>query len=501
MSSPGAARFFSITSDRESIADRYDVVVVGSGYGGGCAALRFSQMRSKSTGARLSVAVFERGRERLPGQFPTSTPDAIAEAQITVSCADTPTSHVGPRDGLYDIRVYDDVIAVVGCGLGGGSLINAGVIIEPDPRVFESRLWPDAIRVAYRKGDMERYADRVRNELSAQVYPDNWPRLTKLEAIKDAAARLQERGVPPGASIEWRKYPMAVSFEQQGHPSGYVQPACNLCGNCVTGCNTGAKNTTQMNYIADAWASGARIFTEVQVTRVKTLPGEYLVFYKPTGDTESPERFVRAGRVVLAAGALGSTEILLRSRSGVRLSSAIGRGYSGNGDSLGMGVGLDRRTATFGNPSYLDKAQHWNHAPGPCIASGATFTMRKGVVPSDDVDVEDLLKDDVILEDATFPYALKPLIAPLMPLATVVEAAVQRPDQFHQLLYDLARQPTRTDVNHVVAYLVMSHDDPSKNGSMSLKQCDDTLDLRWPGSTKLPNYQSDITSCPSNCPL
>ena len=108
----------------EHVRDRYDVIVVGSGYGGGVAASRLAR-------AGKSVAVLERGREVLPGQFPSRFPDLKNEMQVTGKRLRT-----GPSSALYDVRLGDDMHVLVGCGLGGGSLINAGVALRPDARVF-----------------------------------------------------------------------------------------------------------------------------------------------------------------------------------------------------------------------------------------------------------------------------------------------------------------------------------------------------------------------------
>src|SRR5260221_10063472 len=116
------------------IRDRYDVVVVGSGYGGGIAASRLSR-------AGRSVCVLERGREILPGEFPSTAPRAAEEMQVSL-----PEGRVGSATGLYDFHVGDDISVLRGCGLGGTSLINANVSIRPEPRVFADPAWPTELR-------------------------------------------------------------------------------------------------------------------------------------------------------------------------------------------------------------------------------------------------------------------------------------------------------------------------------------------------------------------
>src|SRR6185503_1226902 len=111
-----------LSSPRDQIEPAYDVVVVGSGYGGGVAASRLAR-------AGQSVCVIEKGKEFLTG-----------ELQINGS-----KMRSGSLTGLFDFRLGADIHVLVGCGLGGGSLINAGVALKPDPRVFTDAVWPDEV--------------------------------------------------------------------------------------------------------------------------------------------------------------------------------------------------------------------------------------------------------------------------------------------------------------------------------------------------------------------
>src|ERR1044071_4753076 len=122
-----------LSSPRGQLKPAYDVVVVGSGYGGGVAASRLSR-------AGQSVCVIEKGKEFLTGEFPSRLPELRRELQLNGG-----KMRSGSRTGLFDFRLGVDIHVLVGCGLGGGSLINAGVALRPDARVFADPAWPEEL--------------------------------------------------------------------------------------------------------------------------------------------------------------------------------------------------------------------------------------------------------------------------------------------------------------------------------------------------------------------
>jgi cholesterol oxidase len=309
-----------------ALQDRYDAIVIGSGYGGGIAASRLARMGYK-------VALLERGEELHPGEYPDTAAKTFERSQI-----DAPGIRKGKGTEFFDLRVNPDINVLVGCGLGGTSLINANVSLKADPRVFDDPLWPAGLA----DGDLEEGYGRALAMLKPRPYPggsDGWPALNKLRAMEKAAP---EFGVPLSLP------PLNVSFEAGYNPAGVWQPACNLCGECCSGCPTGAKSTTLMNYLPDAEANGAEIFCGAQVRFVEKLEGGgWSVAYDPIAvgraNFDAEPLRVCADIVVLAAGTLGSTEILLRSRAqGLALSPALGSRFSGNGDVLAFGYNNDQ---------------------------------------------------------------------------------------------------------------------------------------------------------------
>jgi cholesterol oxidase len=298
---------------------RYDVIVVGSGYGGGVSAMRLAR-------AGKRVAVIERGREVVTGEFPSRFPDMRHEMQVT-----GPRVSMGSHTGLYDVRLGDDMHVLVGRGLGGGSLVNAGVALRPDARVFADPVWPGQIR---QDGLLDEGYARARRWLRPARDPEA-AALSKFKALDTASAAL---GTPPIAPE------VVVGFADTVNPAGIAQPACTRCGDCCAGCNVGAKNTVALTYLPEAVRNGAELFTHGRVTHVTPAAGGGWTVHvdridKP-GDGHSAHLTLSAGMVILAAGTLGSTEILLRSRERrLALSDHVGQRFSANGDIIAFGYG------------------------------------------------------------------------------------------------------------------------------------------------------------------
>ncbi|CAN0548415.1 unnamed protein product, partial [Laminaria digitata] len=143
----GAIQVSKLSSSLHEMAPGYDVVVVGSGYGGGVAALRAAQSTDRD-GAPLRVCVLERGHEYAPGEFPTEEISFLRELNSTRIVSDedssaTPRPELSPRGGgengkLFDYYQLGGLDALVGNGLGGTSLINAAVAMWPEPAVFSA---------------------------------------------------------------------------------------------------------------------------------------------------------------------------------------------------------------------------------------------------------------------------------------------------------------------------------------------------------------------------
>src|SRR6266849_5997095 len=152
-----------LSLSRESVKPHYEIAVIGSGYGGGVAASRLAR-------AGRQVAVFERGKEMTPGEYPDSVVKMAEEVQ-----ADLPEAHIGSPTALFDFRFNNDMNVILGCGLGGTSLINANLSIEPDPRIFDDPHWPEALRQEFHAGGLAPQFARAIAMLGARPYPESAP--------------------------------------------------------------------------------------------------------------------------------------------------------------------------------------------------------------------------------------------------------------------------------------------------------------------------------------
>ena len=424
-----------LSSPPSELKRAYDVVVVGSGYGGGVAASRLSR-------AGQSVCVIEKGKEFPTGTFPSRLPELRRELQINGG-----KMRSGSRTGLFDFRLGADIHVLVGCGLGGGSLINAGVALKPDARVFADPVWPEQLTD-------DRLLELGFKRAASMLRPARYPnalRLTKYRALEASSVAF---GVPPVAA------PVVVSFEDNVNPAGVAQPACTLCGDCCSGCNVGAKNTVAVTYLPDAHAHGADIFTELSVSHIAKTEGGWRIYFAPSDEKNAVPSFVDAKTVVLAAGTLGSTEILLRSRErGLSLSDRLGEGFSANGDIIAFALGGKERVNGVGvghPPKFV------GDAIGACVAGQIEL--------SDACDLD----RSMILQEGVMPSAL----APLLPVFFISGGRLLGAAQ--SLIKGVYQGP----LSHLHTFFVVSHDDAE--GRISLDN--GAAQVHWPGVADQPVY-------------
>jgi cholesterol oxidase len=287
----------------------YDAVVIGSGYGGGVAASRLARMG-------LRLAVLEQGRLWRPGDFPITGKQRLKTLRLTGRAPKW-----GDPAGLYYLSVGKGLTVFGASGLGGGSLINAGVALRPDLGKLREAGWPDAV---LSDGLLLKGFERA--EAMLGVAPVSRPeRFAKFAGMRRAAEA-------SGRSVQLP--PMTISHRPGPNAAGVMQYACRHCGDCWSGCNVGAKNTVGITYIADAIDHGAAVFCESQAQSIcKTEHGWEIVVRDLS--TVGVKWRIEAPIVVLAAGTLGTAELLLRAQQrGLELSATLGEKFSANGDDL-----------------------------------------------------------------------------------------------------------------------------------------------------------------------
>ncbi|MBF6214088.1 GMC family oxidoreductase [Nocardia puris] len=311
----------------------YDVVVVGSGFGGSVSALRLTEKGYR-------VAVLEAGRRFRDDEF--------AETSWRIK-----RYLWAPALGCYGIQklaLLKDTFVMAGAGVGGGSLVYANTLYEPPDRFFADRQWG---HITDWRAELAPHYDQARRMLGVTTNPAT----TRSDRV------MREVAEEMGVGDTYRHTPVGVYFGGDGVRPGQDAPdpyfggvgpsrrACTHCGECMTGCRHNAKNTLVKNYLYLAEKVGAEVFPLTTVTDVRPLPGGgYTVSTRRTG------RVVRAGRrdftaehVVFAAAALGTQRLLHRLRdtgSLPGLSPMLGKLSRTNSEEL-LGARTRRDDADF----------------------------------------------------------------------------------------------------------------------------------------------------------
>ncbi len=314
-----------------------DVVVVGSGFGGSVAALRLAEKGYR-------VVVLEAGRRFTPETLPRTSWDVRRFLWAPrLGCL-----------GIQRIHVLPDVVVLAGAGVGGGSLVYANTLYRPERDEF----WDDPqwAGITDWRDELAPHYDQARRMLGVVDNPCVTP---ADEVARKVAADL-------GVEDSFRLAPVGVVFgrdgrQEPGQPvpdpffggAGPQRRGCTQCGECMTGCRHGAKNTLTTNYLHLAERAGVRIVPETTVTALRPVGADgadgWAVDVVRTGGGRG-RRTLRARQVVVAAGAWGTQELLHRMKAhGVLpgLSERLGHQTRTNSESLGGASARwrDRRTA------------------------------------------------------------------------------------------------------------------------------------------------------------
>lgn len=272
----------------------YDVIVIGSGFGGSVTALRLTEKGYR-------VGVLEAGRR--------FGPDDFAERNWNLR-----RYLFMPKLGLRGIQrlsLFRHIFVLSGAGVGGGSLVYANVLYDPLDAFFEDTTWSD---ITDWKQELGPYYDQAKAMLGSAKVPFTTP---SDKVMHEVAKRM-------GVEDTFHATNVAVYFGEPGIQAddpyfGGVGPSrsgCISCGACMVGCRHGAKNTLNQNYLYLAERNGSEVHAERQVTAIRCIDGGgYEVTAERTGAwVRKRTQTFTAEQVVLSAGVLGTLKLLFSMR-------------------------------------------------------------------------------------------------------------------------------------------------------------------------------------------
>ncbi len=299
----------------------FDVVVVGSGFGGSVAALRLTEKGYR-------VAVLEAGRRFADDEFARTSWDLRRYLWApALGCY-----------GIQRIHALRNVMILAGAGVGGGSLVYANTLYRPLKPFYRDRQWAD---ITDWEAELAPFYDQASRMLGVVENPTTTP--------SDVVMRQVARDM--GVADTYRPTPVGVFFGEPGKVAedpyfggaGPHRTGCVECGECMTGCRVGAKNTLVKNYLYLAERNGATVLPLTTVTDLRQAPdGTWSVGTRRTGAKfRKGRRTVTAGQVVLAAGTWGTQQLLHRMKAEGTLpglSSRLGELTRTNSESI-IGAG------------------------------------------------------------------------------------------------------------------------------------------------------------------
>ncbi|MFI1257173.1 GMC family oxidoreductase N-terminal domain-containing protein [Streptomyces netropsis] len=279
----------------------YDVIVIGSGFGGSVSALRLTEKGYR-------VGVLEAGRRFTRDTLPKNSWDLRNYLWA-------------PALGFYGIQrihLLGKVMVLAGAGVGGGSLNYANTLYVPPKPFFDDPQWA---HITDWQEELKPYYDQARRMLGVRLNPTMTPSDVHLKAAAEKMGvgdtfHLAPVGVFFGdgkdAEGAARAEPGAETPDPYFGGAGPARRACTECGECMTGCRHGAKNSLTENYLHLAERAGAVIHPMTTVVAVTEHPGGgFKVVTVPTDKRRKARpRVLRAQRVVVAAGTYGTQTLL-----------------------------------------------------------------------------------------------------------------------------------------------------------------------------------------------
>jgi cholesterol oxidase len=321
-------------------AERYDFIVVGSGFGGSVSALRLVEKGYR-------VLMLEKGKRLTARDFPKTNWNLRRWMWAP---------QFGCR-GLFKMTFFRHLTALSGVGVGGGSLTYANTLPTPKDLFFQSPSWSG---LGDWKAELLPHFDTAARMLGATQNPYTTPADRVLEQV---ATQLGRRS-------EYEPTRVAVYFGEPGKtvPDPYFggkgppRTGCIQCGGCMLGCRFGAKNSLDQNYLYLAEKGGLELQPESEVVRVSPLGGGgYELEARHGYGFQKDTRIFSADRVILAGGVLGTVELLLRMKErkdGLPdLSPRLGDFVRSNSEVL-MGVVSRRRDVDYSTGVAITSIVH-----------------------------------------------------------------------------------------------------------------------------------------------
>ena len=295
----------------------FDVLVIGSGFGGSVSALRLTEKGYR-------VAVLEAGRRFEDKDFP-KTSWRLSRFLFF--------PRLGLR-GIQRIHALPDVLILAGAGVGGGSLVYANTLYIPPDTYFNDKQWS---HITNWKEELLPWYDQASRMLGVAENPYFSP---SDQAMKEVAIEM-------GVGHTFKMAPLGVYFGE-GHGIKSADPffggvgpertGCHQCGGCMTGCRHGAKNTLPKNYLGLAEKAGAKVFAEHTVTKIEELAnGSWKIYARKSSSWFGRKRIFTANQVVVAAGTYNTQKLLHKMKdSGIlpKLSNYLGKLSRTNSEAL-----------------------------------------------------------------------------------------------------------------------------------------------------------------------